>query len=86
MTANAGIRGTALFGAASALPWIAFAATGSLLGVRETRRIMGDSVLTADDYLAARNFPDEICRRRPGRERSRALSASIVATTRKGSE
>ena len=38
------------------------AATGSLLGVRETRRIMGDYVLTVDDYLAARNFPDEICR------------------------
>jgi len=38
------------------------AATGSLLGVRETRRIMGDYVLTVDDYLARRSFPDEICR------------------------
>jgi len=38
------------------------AATGSLLGVRETRRIMGDYVLSLDDYLAARSFPDEICR------------------------
>ncbi|MFC1453406.1 FAD-dependent oxidoreductase [Verrucomicrobiota bacterium] len=37
-------------------------ATGSLLGVRETRRIMGDYVLTADDYLARRSFVDEICR------------------------
>lgn len=37
------------------------AATGSLLGVRETRRIVGDAYLTADDYLAARSFPDEIC-------------------------
>lgn len=37
-------------------------ATGSLLGVRETRRVMGDYVLTVDDYLARRGFPDEICR------------------------
>jgi FAD dependent oxidoreductase len=38
------------------------AATGSLLGVRETRRITCDYVLTIDDYLARRSFPDEICR------------------------
>ncbi len=38
------------------------AATGSMLGVRETRRIMGDYVLVADDYHARRSFPDEICR------------------------
>jgi len=38
------------------------AATGSLLGVRETRRITGDYVLTVDDYLSRRSFPDEICR------------------------
>ena len=38
------------------------AATGALLGVRETRRILGDYVLTIDDYLARRSFPDEICR------------------------
>ncbi len=37
-------------------------ATGSLLGVRETRRIMGDYVLTIGDYKARRSFPDEICR------------------------
>lgn len=36
--------------------------TGSLLGVRETRRIVGDYVLTMDDYVARRSFPDEICR------------------------
>lgn len=36
--------------------------TGSVLGVRETRRIMGDYVLTAEDYLIRRSFPDEICR------------------------
>ncbi|MFP4028520.1 MAG: FAD-dependent oxidoreductase [Candidatus Brocadiia bacterium] len=38
------------------------AATGSLLGIRETRRIMGDYVLSLEDYRAARSFPDEICR------------------------
>jgi hypothetical protein len=37
-------------------------ATGALMGVRETRRITGDYVLAIDDYLARRNFPDEICR------------------------
>lgn len=38
------------------------ASTASLLGIRETRRIIGDYVLTADDYLKRRSFPDEICR------------------------
>jgi len=38
------------------------AATGSMLGVRETRRIVGDYVLVADDYHARRSFADEICR------------------------
>jgi hypothetical protein len=38
------------------------AATGSLLGIRETRRIVGDYVLTAEDYLARRSFADDICR------------------------
>jgi hypothetical protein len=33
-----------------------------VLGIRETRRIMGGYVLCADDYLARRSFPDEICR------------------------
>ena len=37
-------------------------ATGGLLGARETRRIIGDYVVTIDDYLARRDFPDEICR------------------------
>ncbi len=36
--------------------------TGSVLGVRETRRITGDYVLTLDDYIDRRSFPDEICR------------------------
>jgi len=37
-------------------------ASGVQVGVRETRRIVGDYVLTLDDYLARRSFPDEIAR------------------------
>lgn len=37
-------------------------ATGALLGVRETRRIIGDYYLTVEDYEARRGFPDEVCR------------------------
>jgi hypothetical protein len=37
-------------------------ATGAVLGVRETRRILGDYFLIIDDYMARRSFPDEICR------------------------
>ncbi|MBQ7566494.1 MAG: FAD-dependent oxidoreductase [Oscillospiraceae bacterium] len=36
--------------------------TAPSLGVRESRRIVGEYVLTADDYFARRSFPDEICR------------------------
>jgi hypothetical protein len=38
------------------------AATAPLMGVRETRRIVGDYLLTIDDFLARRSFGDEICR------------------------
>ena len=34
--------------------------TASLLGVRETRRIVGEYILSADDYYARRRFKDEI--------------------------
>ena len=37
-------------------------ATGSVLGIRETRRIAGDYVLCAEDYIQRRSFADEICR------------------------
>ncbi len=37
-------------------------ATGAVLGVRETRRVTGDYVLTLKDYLDRRSFHDEICR------------------------
>lgn len=37
-------------------------ATGSLLGVRETRRIMGDYVMTLDDFKKRAGFDDEIGR------------------------
>src|SRR5690606_36398277 len=36
--------------------------TGSLMGVRETRRVTGDYVLTMEDYMHRRSFEDEICR------------------------
>lgn len=36
--------------------------TGSLMGVRETRRIVGDYVLTFQDYIERKSFADEICR------------------------
>lgn len=38
------------------------AATGVTIGVRETRRIVGEYRLTADDYFARRCFEDEILR------------------------
>lgn len=37
-------------------------ATAALLGVRETRRIVGDYVLNTDDYKGCRSFEDEITR------------------------
>ncbi|HCE42201.1 MAG TPA: FAD-dependent oxidoreductase [Lentisphaeria bacterium] len=37
-------------------------ATAPLIGTRETRRIIGDYVLTVEDYDAKRTFPDEVCR------------------------
>ncbi|HBC86531.1 MAG TPA: FAD-dependent oxidoreductase [Lentisphaeria bacterium] len=37
-------------------------ATAPLIGTRETRRIIGDYVLTIEDYIARRSFPDEVCR------------------------
>ncbi|XHR29722.1 MAG: FAD-dependent oxidoreductase [Chthoniobacteraceae bacterium] len=36
--------------------------TANQVGIRESRRIVGDYCLTLDDYLARRSFPDEICR------------------------
>jgi hypothetical protein len=34
--------------------------TASLMGIRESRRIVGEYELTYDDYLARRQFPDQI--------------------------
>lgn len=34
--------------------------TGSLMGVRESRRIVGEYELNYDDYIAQRQFPDQI--------------------------
>ena len=36
--------------------------TGTQIGVRESRRIVGDYTLALDDYLACRTFPDDIAR------------------------
>ncbi len=36
--------------------------TGPAIGVRESRRIVGDYRLTLDDYLNCRTFPDDIAR------------------------
>lgn len=37
-------------------------ATAPLMGVRESRRIVGDYCLTLEDFRNRRTFPDEICR------------------------
>lgn len=37
-------------------------ATGTQIGIRESRRVLGDYVLTADDVLSARDFADGIAR------------------------
>ncbi len=36
--------------------------TGSLMGIRETRRVIGDYILTEQDFAEKRSFTDEICR------------------------
>ncbi len=36
--------------------------TGALMGIRETRRIIGDYYLTADELMNFASFEDEICR------------------------
>ena len=36
--------------------------TGSQIGIRETRRIIGEYTLTGDDVLEARRFPDAVAR------------------------
>lgn len=36
--------------------------TGEQVGIRETRRIVGDYVLTSDDFQSCRSFPDDIAR------------------------
>jgi hypothetical protein len=38
------------------------AATATQIGVRESRRIVGEYTLTADDVLSAREFPDAVAR------------------------
>lgn len=38
------------------------AQTGALMGIRETRRIVGDYMITREDFINRRTFDDEICR------------------------
>ena len=38
------------------------AETAALMGIRESRRVMGDYIITKDDYMARRTFDDEIGR------------------------
>ena len=38
------------------------AGTAEQIGIRETRRILGDYVLTEDDVVSGRDFPDQIAR------------------------
>jgi hypothetical protein len=38
--------------------------SGALIGIRETRRVTGDYVLTMEDVLGARTFPDGVVRAR----------------------
>lgn len=38
------------------------AITAPLMGIRETRRVKGDYVLTFEDYMARKTFEDDICR------------------------
>ena len=40
----------------------AFVSTSPAIGVRESRRILGEHVLTTDEILAATQFPDQIAR------------------------
>jgi len=61
-------------------------ATGSLLGIRETRRIMGNYILTVDDYLARRSFPDEICRNAYGIDVHGSSKKSAIAWAHKSIE
>ena len=41
---------------------VRLAETAAMMGVRETRRILGDYVMTLDDYMKRAVFPDEIGR------------------------
>lgn len=59
-TAQAFRDGLAEFAPAFANSFLAL--TGSMMGVRETRRVIGDYLLSLDDYMQRRSFPDEICR------------------------
>lgn len=58
-------------------------ATGSLLGARETRRILGDYYLNFEDWVARRSFEDEICRNAYGIDvhAPKKVAVSLVGKT-----
>jgi len=62
------------------------AATGGLMGIRETRRITGDYVLCVDDFLAARHFDDEICRNAYGVDVHGGSREAAIASNQKSVE
>lgn len=62
--------------------------TAPLMGIRETRRIVCDYTLTAEDYLSRASFPDEIARNsyyldvhKTAKERERLREAGIKEET-----
>ncbi|HIX91772.1 MAG TPA: FAD-dependent oxidoreductase [Firmicutes bacterium] len=58
--------------------------TAPLMGIRESRRIVGDYTLTADDYMSRATFPDEISRNsyyldvhRTAKEKAAQIAAGV---------
>jgi hypothetical protein len=51
--------------------------TANILGVRETRRIIGDYILNINDFNACKNFHDEICRNAYGIDIHRSKSEEL---------
>ncbi len=59
------------------------AASGNMMGIRETRRVAGDYFLTLDDYLRRADFEDEICRNAYGIDVHGTSREKAIANTKK---